>query len=190
MRTPADLANDALTSEAEHKRRAAALRRLAGGIRAQVDGVLGLTVKERRALADAHVLLERMADISKQAAALAQKRSVDRAVREKAIRLAMKANFACLSSVGDQVALISAVNNEVLTGAVPSTDRLRRLRDEFNDALDSLGRSLARQGNDKRPDALVAEAWARFERDKPATQAKHRGLIDALTSPVLAAGKK
>ena len=181
MRTAKDLANDALTSETEHKRRAAALRRLAGGVRAHVDGVLDLTAKERKALGDAQVVLERMADVSKQAAALAKKRSVDRAVREKAIRLAMKANFARLSSVGDQVALIAAVNNEVLTRAVANTDSLRRLRSEFADTLDALGRSLARQGNDKKPDELVAEAWARFERTKAAALAKHRALIDALT---------
>lgn len=190
MRTPGDLAKDALTSAAEHARRATALRRLAGSVRAQIVGVLGLNDKERKTLADAHGLLERMADLSKQAAVLAKKRSSDRAAREQAIRLAMNANFARLSSVGDQVALIAAVNNEVLTGAVPNADHLRRLRDEFIDALDGLVSSLARQDNDKRPEALVAEAWARFERTKAATQATHRVLIDDLNKPMKEPSRK
>lgn len=180
MRTPKDLVKDALASEAEHTRRATALRRLVGGIRAQMEGVLSLSDKERKALGDACGLLEKMADVSKQAAALAKQRSVDRAGREKAIRLVMKANFACLDSVGDQVALIDAVNNEVLTGAVPNTNKLPRLRAEFNEAIDALARSLAREASDKRAETLVAEAWARFERANAATQARYKVLIDAL----------
>jgi hypothetical protein len=117
-----------------------------------MQGALGLSAKERKTLADAQGLLEKTADVSKQAAALAKQRSVDRAVREKAARLAMKVNFARLSSVGDQVALIDAVNNEVLTRATPNTNGLQRLRSEFDDALDGLARSLARQGNNKQPE--------------------------------------
>lgn len=190
MRTPRDLANDALTSDAEHARRASALRRLASGIRAQVEGVLGLSDKERKALADTHGLLEKMAEVSKQAAALAKKRNVDRALRENVLRAAIKANFAILNSVADQVALIDAVNNDVLTGATPNTNKLQRLRAEFDDALDGLVLLLARQGNDKRPEVLVAEAWARFERTKAATQARRKALIDALSDPVFVPGQK
>lgn len=190
MRTAKDLIKDALASEAEHARRAAALRRLVGGIRAQMEGVHGLNDKERKALVDACGLLEKMADVSKQAAALAKKRGVDRAEREQAIRLVMKANFACLNAVGDQVALIHAVNSEVLTGAVPGTNKLQRLRVEFNDAIDALARSLAHKGDDKRPQALVAEAWARFERTHAATQVKHKVLIEALSQPELLPGRK
>jgi hypothetical protein len=189
MRTPKDLASDALTTEAEHARRAAALRRLAGGIRVQMQGALGLSAKERKTLADAQGLLEKMADVSKQAAVLAKKRSGDRAVREKATRLAMKANFARLSSVGDQVALIDAVNNEVLTRATPNTNGLQRLRSEFDEALDGLAQSQARQSNNNQPEVLVAEAWARFERIKAATQAKHKALIDALGEGAVEIGR-
>lgn len=190
MRIAKDLIKDALASEAEHARQATALRRLVGGIRAQMEGVHGLTDRERKALVDACGLLEKMADVSKQAAALAKKRGVDRAQREQVIRLVMKANFACLDAVGDQVALIDAVNNEVLTGAVPGTNKLQRLRAEFNDAIDALSRLLAHKGDDKRPQALVAEAWARFERTNAATQAKYKVLIEALSRPEYLPGRK
>lgn len=179
MRTPKDLADHALTSDAEHARRATALRRLAGGIHSQTKGVLGLSDKERKTLTDAHALIEKMADVSKQAAAIAKQRRLDRVGRERAIRMAMKTNFVRLTSVEDQVALIGMVNRDVMTPAVPGAKNLRRLRAEFDEALDGLAGLLARS-NDRSPEALVAEAWTRFERTKAATQTKHRVLIEAL----------
>jgi hypothetical protein len=77
----------------------------------------------------------------------------------------------------------------VLTRATPNTNGLQLLRSEFDEALDSLAQSLARQGNDKPPEVLVAEAWARFERIKAATQVKHGALIDALSDGVVAIGR-
>jgi hypothetical protein len=183
MRTPKDMAVDALASEAEHTRRATALRRLASGVRAQSVGALGLNEKERKTLTDAVGLLDKMTDVSSQAAALAKRRSAERAARERAIRSATKTSFASLTSVEDQVALIYAVNAQVLTTTVPHADKLRRLREEFNDALDGLVQSLASKSGDKRPEVLVVEAWARFEASKASAQANHSGLIDALNKP-------
>jgi hypothetical protein len=145
--------------------------------------------KERKTLTGALGLLEKMADVSQQAATLAKKRSTERAARERAIRLAMKTSFTALSSVEDRVALIVAVNAEVLTPAVPNADNLQRIGDEFKEALDGLVQALARKGGDKRPEALVVEAWARFELGKAATQAKHREFIESLNQPVQAPKK-
>ena len=190
MQTPRELASDALTSEAEHARRAAALRRLASGIRSHSEGVLGLSAKERKVLADAQALLERMANTSKQAGLLAKKRSAERAQRERAIRTAMAKTFAALGSTADQVALIGAVNDQVLAAAAGNGNRLRELGVEFKAAVDDLARTLAHQDSDKQPGELVAEAWGKFQRAKPGILVKYRSLITAVgpsttTSPPL-----
>ena len=187
MRTPRELASDALTSEAEHARRAAALRRLAGGIRSHSEGVMGLSAKERKILADAQAMLERMADTSKQAAVLAKKRLSDRAQREKAIRAAMAKTFAALGSAADQVALIGAVNDEVLAAAARNGNKLRDLGAEFKATLDDLTRTLAQRDSDKPPGELVAEAWGKFQRAKPGILVKHGAIVAAVAASSMTA---
>jgi len=181
MRTPQDLASNFLVSDGEHGRRATTLRRLAGGVRAQSVGELGLNNRERKVLGDATALLERMADASKQAAGLAKKRAVDLATREKSVRAAMSSNFGALASVADQVALIGAVQNHVLKDGMGRFDDPRRLREAFADAIASLAYTIARFDDKETAEVVVAEAWAKFEEAKSSIQTRHQPLIDALT---------
>ena len=90
VKSPRDVLSDSpLHSDAEHSRRATTLRRLAGGVRAQQAAALGLNDKQRKLLADAADLLDRIADTSKKAAVLAKKRAADLARREKVVAAAM-----------------------------------------------------------------------------------------------------
>ena len=65
--------------------------------------------------------------------------------------------------------------------ALARFDDPRRLREEFEDAVAGLAHSLARQGDPKTAQLIVAEAWAKFQQAKASIQAKHQVLIDALS---------
>ena len=183
MRTPKDLAANRLVGQDEHVRRSTTLRRLAGGIRTQVQSDLDLDARERKTLVDAAALLERMADASKSAAALVQKRRAEEGKREAEIRQHMKSNFGALCTPGDQVALIAAVKSYALKGDAQRFKDPSALRDEFDDALESLSYTLMRSQENVAAMQVVEQAWQKFVEAKAGLLAKHQVLIDALAVP-------
>ncbi|MDP2371288.1 hypothetical protein [Rhodoferax sp.] len=74
MKTPQELASNPLDSHTEHDRRAMALKRLAGGVRAAATGPYGLNQLEIEALLDAMLVLQDLASVNQKAGDLARKR--------------------------------------------------------------------------------------------------------------------
>lgn len=104
----------------------------------------------------------------------------------------MRANFCALTSIADQIALISAAQAYALESGAIRFNSPQALLAAFNDAIDGLAHSLARADDARNAQAIVTEAWTKFEKIKPSIQAKHRALIDALAlkeSPALPAKK-
>jgi hypothetical protein len=85
MRTPKEVVANDSANAAEHARSAAAIRRLAGGVRAQLATDRVMTAKERGILEAAAEVLDRLAQVRGEAAKLAKKHRDDLAARERAI---------------------------------------------------------------------------------------------------------
>lgn len=73
MKTPQELAANPLDCHTEHARRATALRRMAGGIRATGTGPYGLNQLETETLLDAMLVLQDVATMNQKACELAKK---------------------------------------------------------------------------------------------------------------------
>jgi hypothetical protein len=181
VKKPDEMAANSLYSEKEHKTRAATLRRLAGGIRANAGSgaFVGFDVSERKLLASAATLLEAAAHASAKASSLAKGRRAAKEAREAAVLEAMSATFCKLTSAADRVALIAASGESYQLS--PSfgkyTDELGRA---FNDAMMSVARTLAVSAPAQAPVDIVAEAWKKFVEAKPELQHRHDALIRSL----------
>ncbi|MBW8831579.1 MAG: hypothetical protein JF606_19605 [Burkholderiales bacterium] len=180
MRTPQQMAENLLVGSDEHKRRATLLKRLAGGLRAQTVGELGLDERERKILAQAAGLVDRMALASAGAAVLSKKRRDKLERRAQSITKAMQPTFGSLKAVGDQVAVIAAVSDYVLEEPHRFKDP-RRLQEAFDEALGSLADSRSRTADTRKVDQVVAQAWQKFKDAKTDLQAQYRDLIEALS---------
>jgi hypothetical protein len=91
-------------------------------------------------------------------------------------------NFAALSTVADQVALIGAVKRYILRENEDLVGDLRGLRTQFADSIDSLAYTLAGQAKDRSPASVVNEAWVKFQADKATIQRKYQRIIDSLSA--------
>lgn len=173
MRTPAQLSECLLVGAAEHKRRAANLRKLAGGLRNQRKGECGLDDKEVAVLAAAIALLETMADHSRKAAAIKDKLTADRQARERQVREAMRPSFGTLTSVADRVAFVAAVQSYALRSIRSTSD----LEYQVKDALEGLAYTLSGQTPDKSGAVVVDAAWQKFVAAKADLHRQHAALI-------------
>jgi hypothetical protein len=182
MRTPKELVANDSASAAEHARRAAAIRRLASGVWAQLAADRVLTAKERGILEAAAELLERLADVRGEAAKMAKKHRDDLAAREKAIAAALRGALGTLGTVADQVALIGGVDKHALQRAGARFDEPGALDAAAKEALETLAVVLARQPGGKAPRTLAEESVAKFNATKLSVQTAHQALIDDITA--------
>jgi hypothetical protein len=163
----------------ELKRRALALRRLAGSVRAEADRTYtGLSTKDIHLLQNAASLLEKIAANHKAATTLAQANATAKLKAERALHLAIQANFCKLVSIPDQIALIAAVNPGQLKnqGIQSAAD----LRAAFEEAITSLVWRLTEKALQQKPAQVVAEAWARFSDTRADLVKQHTPLIERL----------
>jgi hypothetical protein len=168
MRKPAELIDmNYWTGGKEFKSRSSNLKRLAGGIRSQIDGAhhFGLTAKELKILENAQSLLASMSSTLLQASKLKDRIRADREAKRKEARAAVGKTFGQLASTPDQIALISMINRYMIVEiAKPSILQLQFLQQQFEDALDSIAFDIANK--DAPVDSAVKEAWQRYSERK------------------------
>lgn len=178
MKSAAEWKTDTLTSTVEHKRRTTALRRLATGIRSEIEGfrTSGLDDKEQKILAQAAALLEKLASIREKAKNDTANRAAAFKSREKKIKAAMSNNFSKLVTIPDMVALVAAVQSYNLRewGAKD----LRDLKFYASESLDSLAYMLSGQSGSV--EDVVAVAWEKFKAARADLEAKHQSIITTL----------
>lgn len=181
MKTSAELAEFRLDSPDAHKKRAAVLRRLSGGLDREIKraDASGLSRDDVQALQKAEAVLDGLAKAYAGAGKLAQARWDAEARMEKAIRLAMADNFNQLALVPDRVALIAAVKSHLLRNGT-SIRSLRDLDFWFRDALDSLAYTLAVQAKTLEAKQVVHEAWEKFSAARGDLVSKHLALVGQL----------
>lgn len=177
MKTAAELAEEAFRSADDHKRRTTQLKRVAGGIRSEMEasGSSGLSQDEQLVLSKAATLLETLAARHKSAQKLAQQKQLEKELREKQITAAMAGNFSTLSSIKDKVALIGAVQSYTLKPEL--IDSLRDLDYQFKEAIGSLAYILAGQMKGQHPTIPVADAWKKFEGERPRLIDRYKSMI-------------
>jgi len=178
MKSASEWKTDTLTNPDEHKRRATTIRRLAGGLRSEIEGhrTSGLNDKEQKVLSQAVALLESMAANRDNARKDAAIRIAAHNRREKEIKAAMSGSFGKLVSVPDMVSLVAAVRSYDLRewGAKDLGD----LKWYAAEALASLAYTLAKEAG---PAAeVVAAAWEKFGRARAELEAKYRPIINKL----------
>ena len=180
MKSAQELASMNLTSPAEQKRQALALRRIAGGINTAIarKESTGLSDKEVRTLVEASALLNALAANHAKAQKLVQSKRDARDAMERNVRVAMRDNFETLTSIADRVALIGAVSSYKLRdGHVLTLDDLDY---HVKECIDSLCYGLATTVTSMDPIELVAEAWAKFEAAQAGLKEKHANDISRL----------
>lgn len=181
MKTAQELASEFGTSPAEQKRQALSMRRLAGGVNAAADrkDSSGLTDKEAKTLREAAAILSALASNHMKAEKLKEREYAKRDEVERAVRRAMGENFVALSSIPDQVALISAVRSYILRDG--EVKNLKDLKFYFDDCIDSLSYTLTTKSLTASPQQVVDDAWAKFEAAKPDLLKKQTTVIGHLS---------
>lgn len=180
MKTAKELASSTLDSPDAHKRRALAVRRLAGGVRTEIErkGQTGLSDKEVRVLQEAVLVFEKLSTEFQKAQALAQVRRDGKIAAEREVKSAMLANFGKLASIADRVALVAAVRSYSLRkGDVKS---MQDLCYAFDEAIDSLSYQLAEAAITRRAADVVAEAWLKFDAKRLELADTHAMVIGQL----------
>lgn len=178
MKKPEDLAAMPLTSADEHKRRGTTLRRVAGGIEAQLSGPFELSAQEKTLLQEAARLLNRMANISLQAAKLRQRANAAAEARRTSIKAAAASTFGSLSSVADKVALVAAVQSYSLRANSYSLSvHPHALEQLFAEAQDGLVWTLAGSDLSTPHEVLVSQAWQKFLDGRDAILAQYKEII-------------
>ena len=177
MKTASELADSLFRSADEHKRRATQLKRVAGGIRSEIAaaGTTGLSQAETLELSKAATLLDTLSARYTSAQKLAQQKQLDKQLREKQITAAMAGNFTALSTIPDKVALIGAVQSYTLKPEIIGNQR--DLDFQFREALGSLAYTLAGQMNGQHPTIPVADAWTKFETERPRLIDRYKSMI-------------
>lgn len=180
MKTAQELASRIATSPTEQKRQALSLRRLAGGINAAAErkDSSGLTDKETKTLREAAAILNALASNHTKAGKLKEKEYATREKAECAVRKAMSGNFTALSSVQDQVALISAVRSYLFRN--DEVKNLQDLKFYFDDCIDSLAYSLATKSLTESAQQVVNDAWGKFEAARGDLINKEKAIIGQL----------
>lgn len=189
MKTASELADSVFRSADEHKRRATQLKRVAGGIRSEMaaSGSTGLSQDEQLVLSKAATLLETLSARYKSAQKLAQQKQLEKELREKQITAAMVGNFTALSTIQDRVALIGAVQSYTLKPEI--IDSIRDLEYQFREAIGSLAYTLAGQMNGQHPTIPVADAWRKFEAERPRLIDRYKSMILTLEAKAASTAK-
>jgi hypothetical protein len=184
MKTAAQLVEDRHSSAEEFGRRVTSLRRLASGLKNQPAQSLGLNQKEIKLLVNAAALLDDLATANAKAKIIASKRNAEKQRREQAILAAMKGTFGTIKTVSEKVALVALEKPYLLMDGEFNviTKSLSYIERLVADAIEDMAADLARQKTDTAPVDLVAQAWAKFEKARPAIEAKQRELIDRLSA--------
>lgn len=180
MKTPLELAAGVGASSSEQKRQALSMRRLAGGVSAAADRKQssGLTEKETKTLREAATILNALASNHTKASQLKEKEYAKREEVERAVRKAMMNTFTAISSVPDQVALISAVRSYILRDK--GVQNLNDLKFHFDDCIDSLAYNLTTKSENESPQKVVDDAWSKFEAAKGDLLKKEASVIGQL----------
>ena len=182
MLTPKELVANDSSSAAEHSRSAAASRRLAGSLRAQLAADRMMTAKERSVIEAAAALCDRLAQVRGEAARLAKRRGDDLAARQKAIGKALRAAFGALDTVADRVAFVGAVDKHALEDGARRFGRPGGLAEAVEEAMETLAVLLARQPGGRTPRTLAEESVARFRESKASMLASHQALVDGIVA--------
>lgn len=179
MKSPAQLCEARLLSAAEHKKRATAIKRIAGGIRTEIASAkhYDLSPKDLKTLQDAVLVLGGLARIHEESGKLRQFQ--DNAIQKaiKTTEVAMKQNFGQLTSIADRVSFIAAVRSWFL-----QTDRVQTINDleyYFDECFSSLAWNLGKQSLEKNqlPATVVNEAWQTFLNAKQDLLGKYKTYI-------------
>lgn len=178
MKTAQELAENYLSSK-DLKKRATALKRVAGGIKSESANAsfLKLDAKELEVLQKASSILSTLASRYGEASKIEASKVEKHNAREKLILAEMEKNFGAIvtGSVAGKVAFIAAVSPSLLEG--PTAKQLRHINAFAEEALSSLAYRLA--GKSGEPKELVAEAWTKFEGAQAGLETKHKELIEA-----------
>lgn len=189
MKTASELADSMFRSADEHKRRATQLKRVAGGIRSEIAAASssGLSQAETLELSKAAALLDTLSARYKSAEKLARQKQLDKQLREKQITGAMTSTFTALSTIPDKVALIGAVQSYTLKPEIIGNQR--DLDFQFREALGSLAYTLAGQMNGQHPTIPVADAWRKFEAERPRLIDRYKSMILTLEAKAASTAK-
>ncbi len=184
MKTPAQLVERCLLSAADHKKRATAIKRVAGGIRTEIASATtaGLSEADITTLKRAEAILGNLATLYSRAGKLRQSHddTLQRAIT--AVKAAMATTFGQLTSVADRVAFIGAADSfQLRHGRVKSPSDLSYY---FDDAMSSLAYRLGREAISQKqtPAAVVAAAWQKFDGGKAELQGRYRDTISSLSA--------
>ncbi len=186
MKGAIELTSSLFVNSSEHKRRAATMRRLAGGLRSELASAeaSGLSELERETLKNALNLLSRMANARSEATAMAKKREDDRARRASMMKKAISDNFGKLNGPMDKICLIVVMRPfgcsrpedvEHLIDRIKQGDMFY-LEFYFKDALEWLIHRLSDQPG--APDELVTAAWEKFLSARGEIEKKYAWVTD------------
>lgn len=184
MKTPSQLVEERHWSAIDHKKRATAIKRVAGGIRTELSSskYVELPDADIKALQRAEAILGNLATLHNRAAKLRQ--SQDDALQKAvaAAKAAMAANFGRLTSVADRVALIGAADSFQLRQGRVQT--LADLNYYFDEAMSSLAYRLGKEAilQKQAPTAVVAAAWQKFDGGRVELQARYGDVIRCLSA--------
>ena len=176
MKSAAELATAIFANAHQLKRRRSQLKRLAGGIRSELNASqsLELAASDTKVLTAAIGVLEQMAKLCQSAEGICKKREAARASREKIIKRLLAPHLDVLTSIEDRLAIVAAVNEHCLrSGYVATVSDLDFYLDEARNHLTYV----LTKDVGKTPEQAVNEAWAKFEEHKQGLIAKWRTCL-------------
>ncbi len=171
MKAAADLATAIFANADQLKRRRSQLKRLAGGIRSELNASqsLALAASDTKVLTAAICVLEQMAKLCQSAEGICRRREAAQASREKVIKRLLAPLFDSLTGIEDRVAIVAAVNEHCLrSGHVATVSDLAFYLDEARNHLTYV----LTKDVGKPPAQAVNDAWATFEEHKEGLIAK------------------
>lgn len=180
MKSANEIAQTVLVSEDEFERRATSLKRVASSVRSQLadtNDLYGLSEKERKVLAEAGTLLEKMSQASKSAAKIRASNKEKREARVRKIQAGMAATFGTIDCVAGKVALITASSSYRLKYLT-----LGNFEEQFAEVLSDLPSYLSFSSSfrDLTEEDTVKEAWALFIKERPRLEKEQAALIASL----------
>lgn len=182
MKTKIELADYFGPNPAPLKNRASSLKRTTTVLQHEIERFdsTGLSPTDKEKLAAAVGVLIDLGSRFGGAAKILSEREKLFERTNKQVLVAMKANFAVLSSVRDMVLLIAAVNSYVLrTGQIQSHSDLSYF---FRDSLNSLSYTMTRKAISEKQAAgqVVMDHWSRWQAEIPTLEQKYKSLITTL----------
>jgi hypothetical protein len=163
------------------KTAATSLRRLRGGIEAQLKSAnfYGLTEKDVKTLRDSVELLSRMSDLRMKAGRLKVKKQAATVEREIAVKAAMARTFGQVSSIEDKVSFVASVSPSFFKDwEDPTEKQVKALDTTFHEAMDTLVYRFARR--DGLVETIVTENWNLFLQHKEEYAKRYAGIIYTL----------